>query len=36
MALWTRVGAVKKKTMWVDAKYILEAIQSRPAHKLGV
>lgn len=35
MALWTMVGAVKKSTMWADAKYI-QAIQSRLAHKLDV
>lgn len=36
MALWTTVGAVKKNTMWVDAEYISEAVQSTLAHKLDV
>lgn len=26
MVLWTMVGTVKSKIMWVDSKYILEAI----------
>lgn len=30
------VGAVKKETMWVDYKYILEEMQSSLAHKLDV